>query len=522
MPSPHPSHLATIDRRNWWLWIVTLTVLVALTVTVSVLYAPLLDFASGSGQYELWIRDGYYAGVGLSGLVLLFCLYIVFKQRQLIAMRGALQREQSEREDMRTRLSEISALFGMTTTLNLQLKLDTLLEIMVRRVVSTLSAQQASVMIYTPESGVLETRATYGLESEYARNGRLRLGEGIAGWVAQRQEAILLGADEPNQTFRQHYKRERHITSALSLPLRVGDRCVGVLNVARINHPDPFREHHRDLLRMFAEHVGSVIERAETMERLAARTQVLEASNLQLAELNLMKDTFLSTASHELKTPLTSVIAYAEMLQGNPSRLSDEQRDEFLRRLNNEANALLSLIDDILDLSRLENGKLVLERKPHALNEIVRVALDTARPMAEKHGVALVESLGSDLPGLEVDEGKMRQVMVNLLVNAIKFTPSGSRVTVRTRLDHQFVVVEVSDQGPGVRPDEAVHIFELFGQGARHNGKQVTGVGIGLHLVKRLTELHGGHVGVESRLGQGSTFWVRLAASPIAVQALAA
>jgi signal transduction histidine kinase len=100
----------------------------------------------------------------------------------------------------------------------------------------------------------------------------------------------------------------------LSLPIRVGDRCIGVLNVNRINHPQPFREHHRDLLRMFAEHIGSVVEAAETVSRLSARAKVLEASNYQLSELNRMKDTFLSTASHELRTPRTSVIGYAEML----------------------------------------------------------------------------------------------------------------------------------------------------------------------------------------------------------------
>jgi len=511
--------LARVDRHNWWLWAVTFSVLIAMTVTIPVLYVPLLDI---NNSYDQWIRDGYYAGVGLAGLVIVFCLYLVLKQNQLNQIRRALQREQGEHEDMRTRLSEISSLFGMATTLNLQLRLDTILEIIVRRVVSALDAQQASVMIYNPETGVLETRAAYGLESEFCRNGRVRMGEGIAGWVAQRQQGVLLGADETNQDFRQHFKRERHITSALSLPLRVGDRCVGVLNVNRINYPVPFQEHHQDILRLFAEHVGSVVERAELMERLAARTQALEASNFQLSEMNRMKDTFLSTASHELKTPLTSVIAYAEMLRSSRERLSNDQQDEFLRRLHNEANTLLSLIDDILDLSRLENGKLVLVRELHSINEVVRGAIETGRPMAEKYRVTLEESLDAGLPELVIDDGKMRQVVVNLIVNAIKFTPPGSRVTVRTCADGEFVVVEVNDRGPGVAPAEAAHIFELFGQGTHPNDKRGSGLGIGLHLVKRITELHGGHVGLESQVGQGSTFWLRLPIAPSAVQAEAA
>ena len=508
MTLPRQSTLAHINRRNWLLWAATFALLLALTGTIPVMYAPLL--AQPVGREELWIRDGYYVGVGLGGLVLLFCLMIVFKQGQLNRIRRALEREQTEVEDMRTRLSELSALFGVTTTLNQQFKLEVILEIIVRRVVSTLSAQQASIMIYNPETSVLETRASYGLESEYARNARQRLGEGIAGWVAQRQQGVLLGAEEQNQVFRQHFKRDRNITSALSLPLRVGDRCVGVLNVNRINHPSPFQEHHRDMLRLFSEHVGSVVERAEAMERLAARTQTLEASNLQLSDLNRMKDSFLSTASHELKTPLTSVIAYAEMLRGNDGRLSGPQRDEFLRRLHNEANTLLGLIDDILDLSRLENGKLTLDRQSCSISDLVRAALDTALPMAEKRQVRIEESTAEELPEVAVDQGKMRQVVVNLLVNAIKYSPERSDVTVGARLDEDFIVVEVSDRGPGIRTEDLSHIFELFGRGAPQADQRVSGLGIGLHLVKRITELHGGHVGVTSAPGAGSTFWIRL------------
>ena len=214
----------------------------------------------------------------------------------------------------------------MSTALNLQLRLDTILEIIVRRVVSALHAQQASIMIYNPDTGDLETRATYGLESEFARHGKMRLGEGIAGWVAQRNEGVLLGPNPGTHELGRHFKNDRNISSALSLPLRFGDRCVGVLNVNRINHPDPFQDHHRDILSIFAEHIGAVIDRAEMVERLGTRSRELEEANLRLTETNHMKDHFLSTASHELKTPLTSVIAYAELLDDNEAKLLPSRR----------------------------------------------------------------------------------------------------------------------------------------------------------------------------------------------------
>jgi signal transduction histidine kinase len=443
-------------------------------------------------------------------MVVIFCLYIALKQRELNRMRDALEHEEEEKEAVRSRLSELSALFQVSTTLNLQLRLNVILEIIVRRVVSTLRAQQASIMIYNPEDGVLETRASYGLESEFARHAKAKLGEGIAGWVAERKEAVLLAGRAPDSEFGQHYKTNRNISSALSLPLKVGDRCVGVLNVNRINHPEPFKDHHREMLRMFSEHVGAVIDRAEAMERLNQRTRALEEANVKLAELNQMKDVFLSTASHELKTPLSSVIAYAELLEDNLDKLKADQRTEFLRRLRGEAVRLMGLIEDILDLSRLESGKLVLRRTPVDLNEVMRDSVETTRTAADKRGIELVEEYAEDLPDLLLDEVKMRQVVVNLISNAIRFSPEGGEVLVRTWREPDHFVLEVADHGPGIVPDEATHIFELFAQGARGREARDGGLGIGLHLVKRISELHGAHVGVNSVSGEGSSFWVRL------------
>jgi signal transduction histidine kinase len=517
MPSAPPS-MANLNRRAWSLWILAFAVILSLTAAIPTLYLPMLQLIGAEEEGNVWAQNGYTVAIGLAGLVLIFCLVTITKQRELMRMREALDVDERELQDSRTRLSEMSALFQLSSTLNLQLQLSAILEIIVRRVLATLKAQQASIMIYNPETGLLETRASYGLESEFARHAKTRVGQGIAGWVAQQQEAVMLGAKAPNEDLGRHYKSNRNITSALSLPLRVGDRCVGVLNVNRINHPEPFREHHRDMLRLFAEHVGAVIDRAEVMERLSAHAQALESSNLQLAEMNRMKDVFLSTASHELKTPLTSVIAYSELLDEHGGTLSIEQRGEFLGRLQSEAKRLLALIDDILDLSRLETGKLSLRREMLPVNAVVRAAVETARPLASKHGVSLNQKLDDSLADIEIDEVKTRQVLVNLLVNAIKFSPERETVTIATRADSGFVVVEIIDRGPGIEPDETAHIFELFGQGLREGDGKTSGLGIGLHLVKRITELHGGHVGVNSVPGQGSTFWVRLPGLDLAAQ----
>jgi hypothetical protein len=495
-----------------WAWAYLLVL--GLCAAVPLLYLPLVgtleQYEPGTGPSH---EQVYYALIGLAGMVSIFCLYLALKQRELEKMRETLAREAQETEQVRTRLMELSAMFHLSTTLNLQLRLPVVLEIIVRRVVSALHAQQSSIMLFDPETGELETRAAYGLEAEFTRGARVKLGGGIAGKVAETGQAALLNGSSEN-SYSKHFKSDRNISSALSLPLRVGERCIGVLNVNRINHPESFADHHREVLSMFAEHVAAVIERAGVLERLGSRSRELEEANLRLTQLNAMKDVFLSTASHELKTPLTSVIAYAELLDERGTMLNDDQRSNFMHRLRTEAERLMSLIEDILDLTRLESGKMTLRPVSLPPHKVAHAAVETTRPLAAKHEVRIAEDYAADLPALALDEVKMGQVITNLIANAMKFSPRNGVVTVRAQREPRWVRIDVVDQGPGVGSEEATHIFELFGQGTGGADTQDAGVGIGLHLVKRITELHGGHVGVISTPGEGSTFWVRLPIPP--------
>jgi signal transduction histidine kinase len=154
----------------------------------------------------------------------------------------------------------------------------------------------------------------------------------------------------------------------------------------------------------------------------------------------------------------------------------------------------------------------VLAKTTQSFNDLVHAAIDTVGPIAEKYGVRLLEDLEPTLGELSVDEVKIRQVIVNLLSNAIKFSPRGGSVDVRSRREGTSVLVEVRDQGPGVRPEDRARIFELFGQGAQKGANQRGGSGIGLHLVRRIVELHGGQVGLDLPAEGGSLFWVRFPA----------
>jgi signal transduction histidine kinase/NADH:ubiquinone oxidoreductase subunit 6 (subunit J) len=499
-----------LERRNWNLWLLTFVLILALALTVYVLYVRMTLDVRDSETDSSWIQSGYLTGIGLVGLVCIFVLYTVVQQLELKRLRQRLSGEERDLEQMQNRLGEITHLFEIATELNLRFPVDTILMIMVRRVVSALRAQQASVMLFSPESGVLETRAYYGVEGEFTASGRVRIGEGIAGRVAEKKQAMRLDGDTRNPEFTQYYRPHRQITSALSVPIVVEDQCLGVLNVNRISHPNLFNDRQKDILRLFAENIGAVIRRASDLEKMEAANRGLASDNARLREVNRMKDIFLSTASHELKTPLTSVIGYAEILNDHDRDLGSDQRKEFTRRLKGEAEQLLGLIEDILDLTRLETGKIELKRSRITLMDLSRAAVETVRSLAQKHEVTIVEDYERQDEALSLDEVKIRQALVNLCVNAIKFSPAKGEIRVRTRHEEDGAVVEVTDQGPGVTQEESAQIFTLFGQGHRPTTKGSTGLGIGLHLVKRIVELHGGSVGVRSVSGAGSTFWIKL------------
>jgi len=273
---------------------------------------------------------------------------------------------------------------------------------------------------------------------------------------------------------------------------------------------------------VFGEHTAVAIQRVEEYRALDSRAALLEDANRRLAEVNRMKEIFLYTVSHELKTPLTCIIAYAEFLRQDENAIEPEQRKTFSRILYDQANRLLELVNDIMDLSRLEGGAARLNLSATNLNSIVDTSVQALETLAVRKGIRLAQELAAELPSIPVDASKLRQVIVNLLNNAIKFTEAGGTITIGTRMWDGSVIVEVSDSGIGIPARDLTRIFDLFARSDVAVNRHYEGLGLGLHLVKRLVELHGGRVWVESTPGKGSRFSFSLPmaqAMPPAVEA---
>ena len=271
-----------------------------------------------------------------------------------------------------------------------------------------------------------------------------------------------------------------------------------------------------DLADEFNQMAARLGESYATLEqKVADRTGALTAAlsqvedkgqQLELASKN--KSEFLANMSHELRTPLNAIIGFSELLLEKTVGDLTPSQDEYLRDILASGKHQLALINDVLDLSKVEAGRLELERSSFSVTSMVTDAVTFVRARATQRHVALSEDVDPRLGDIDADQRKLRQVLLNLLANAVKFTPDGGHVSVRAMRENGEVSISVSDTGSGIAAADMERIFKEFGQTASARGHE--GTGLGLALAKRIIELHGGKIGVESRLGEGSTFAITL------------
>jgi signal transduction histidine kinase len=232
----------------------------------------------------------------------------------------------------------------------------------------------------------------------------------------------------------------------------------------------------------------------------------------ELATANRHKSEFLTNMSHELRTPLNAVIGFSEVLEQGMVGPLNERQAEFARDIRESGKHLLALINDILDLAKVEAGRMELDRSEYDLPDSLRSALALVRERASRHRIALSLDVADDVGAIVADERKVRQVVLNLLSNAVKFTPDGGRVAVSARRSDGAVEIAVADTGVGIAPEDQAAVFEEFRQVGADASRRQEGTGLGLALARRFVELHGGTIRLASKPGEGSTFTFTLPA----------
>ena len=290
----------------------------------------------------------------------------------------------------------------------------------------------------------------------------------------------------------------------LAVPMIRDEDVIGTIGVAG-REPRLYSEREIELLKTFAHQAVIAIENVRLFTELQASNRELEIKSRQLATASQHKSEFLANMSHELRTPLNAIIGFSEVLSQRMFGDLNEKQAEYLEDIYASGHHLLSLINDILDLSKIEAGRMELELADFDLPAAIENALTLVRERAARRGLRLAQQIAAEVGTIRADERKVKQVMLNLLSNAIKFTPEEGRIEVRANVTDGMAQVSVADTGVGIAAEDQATVFEEFRQVGTAD-KKVEGTGLGLTLSRKFIELHGGRIWLTSELGQGSTF----------------
>jgi len=283
----------------------------------------------------------------------------------------------------------------------------------------------------------------------------------------------------------------------LGVPLMREGAAIGVLNIGR-STPRPFTAQQIELAETFADQAVIAIENVRLFDEIQEKSR-------QLEEASQHKSQFLANMSHELRTPLNAILGYTELMADGAYGEPSEKMLCILKRLEANGRHLLGLINDVLDLSKIEAGQLVLELSDYSVQDIAQTVRSTLEPLAADKKLAFKVEMASELPPGHGDGRRLTQVLINLVGNAIKFTDAGEVVIKAAATDGSFYV-SVRDTGPGISAADQAKLFQEFQQADNAITKKKGGTGLGLAISKRIIEMHGGKIWVESQPGQGCTF----------------
>ncbi len=433
----------------------------------------------------------------------------IFADQAVIAIENVrLFNEIQERtSELEQSLEEVRGLGEVSRAVSSTLDLGQVLSTIAEHAANLCEADAGQIYEYHEAAGEFRITASWNIREEYLRSieaAQITLGKGAVGRSAVTGLPVQIPdiLAEPGYPFRDIVAQEGY-RAVLSVPMLREGRIIGTVVVAR-NMPGAFSERHVNLLTTFANQTTIAIENARLYRDVTDKGRMLE-------EANRHKSQFLANMSHELRTPMNAIIGFSEILLDPSLQVGEEEQLQFLTDILGSGKHLLNLINEVLDLSKIEAGRMELQIAPADLGEVLEAVQSTMRPLAAKKSISFQVESGDQIGPFPMDEARVKQILLNLVSNAIKFTPDGGRVWVRTGTENETVRVEVGDTGPGIPPEDHEKIFLEFQQvqTSRMAGKP-EGTGLGLALAKRFVEMHGGKLWVESEVGKGSRFFFTL------------
>jgi signal transduction histidine kinase/uncharacterized membrane protein len=382
------------------------------------------------------------------------------------------------------------------STFDLQTVLDTL----VQSAASLCEADNS--YLFRHESGNYVWSASYGFSGEYLeymKDRQLKPERGTATGRAALEGQVVHIPDVFQDSEYTWWESQKvgQFRAVLAVPLMREGRPIGVLGLTR-SKPEPFTEKQIELVKTFADQAVIAIENVRLFDEIQDKSR-------QLEEASKHKSQFLANMSHELRTPLNAILGYTELMADGAYGEPSEKMAAVLKRLESNGRHLLGLINDVLDLSKIEAGQLVLDLGDYTVHEIAQTVRSTLEPLAADKKLAFKVEVPAELPSGRGDGRRLTQVLINLVGNAIKFTDQGE-VAIRAEVNNGAFHVSVRDTGPGISATDQAKLFQEFQQADNSITRKKGGTGLGLAISKRIIEMHGGRIWIDSILGKGSTF----------------
>ncbi|MDQ3280633.1 MAG: ATP-binding protein [Acidobacteriota bacterium] len=440
-----------------------------------------------------------------------------------IARKLALTRSKSH--DL---LQRLASLTNIGKTISLRFTTDELLMAIYVECKSVIDCSLFAIALLDESSNELSFELDIREEHVLPKE-RLPLGQGLNSWVVQHHQPLLLGSTAEERRFGvQSVADTKPTESWLGVPMIARDRVIGVISVESYKK-NAFTADDLILLTAIANQAAVAIENANLYrdlegltyaleQRVLERTNELRETNLRLLAADRSKNQFLANMSHELRTPLNSIIGFSSVLLESTRNVVQPRMHRFLENIHTAGNHLLELINDILDLSKIEAGKMELRADQFDLRETIAAVERVMKGFAAEAKVRIVSHIDPRLPNVRLDEGRLKQILFNLLSNAVKFSPHDATVAIHcafvAALESPIAVdtvrIDVSDEGIGIPPDELQRIFVAFYQTEDGRRARRGGTGLGLSLTRNFVELHHGKIEVKSTPGAGSTFTLYL------------
>lgn len=483
-----PTSLQDIQARRRQLISLMLVVFVLLAAGVALISLATETFLEK--PFEL--VDFRILRVSFIVMALTFALYVAGKERELGKIEAALVEAQTRAVNLSNRLRELSALTQAGKAVSAVLSLDDVMQVILESARDLLAATEGSVMLFDEEKRHLRVAAAVGIDEE-AKESVVEVGEGVAGWVAQVQEPVILQGDLKSERFAGFIPKRRQVRSAMSAPLFAQAEPVGVLNVSISSGDRTYTQQDLQALTVFAEHAAIAIANARLFEKEKAARE-------RLADIDAHRREFVATLTHDLKAPLTSILGYAQLLKRSGGRFTDNQARDFVNVIDRQGRRILDMVERLVVATRLEEGRPTLTRERLDLPAIISDQLEGLRGSL---GDRRVEVRAPDeIPVVFGDRPAIEHIVGNLLDNAMKYSPEGTGIEVDVQLLAREVCVSVTDEGSGIPEEMLPDVFDRYQRASQQGGNG--SVGLGLFIVKSLADAHGGRAWAENADGKGA------------------